>query len=144
VEGVYYSREWIAVLKKLRNWFTVGALLVGPFLFLALHSLIANTIKLTIYARRDLVTNMRFVGATDFYIKMPFVLEGMLQGMVGGAAAVLGLVVLRFALASFSLQWGLRIGTLWLGPSYLFLLIFVVGVTFGWIGSMSAVRKFLQ
>jgi cell division transport system permease protein len=135
VEGVYYSREWIRILKKMRTWFGLGTMLVVPFLVLALHFMIANTIKLTIYARRDLVTNMRFVGATDFYIKMPFVLEGMLQGMVGGVLGVSALAVLRLLFSDSVLHWG---------PWYLFLVIFSVGVMFGWIGSMSAVRKFLQ
>ena len=94
VEGVQYSREWMRILKKIRMWFTWGTAAIVPFLILALHFMIANTIKLTIYARRDLVRNMRFVGATDLYIKMPFVLEGMLQGLVGAILGAIGLACL--------------------------------------------------
>jgi cell division transport system permease protein len=81
---------------------------------------------------------MRYVGATDFYIKMPFILEGMLQGMIGGLLAIAGLILVKLVLAPMQLHWGL-----WLGPRFLFFVIFCIGVLFGWIGSMSAVRKFL-
>jgi cell division transport system permease protein len=97
--------------------------------------MIANTIKLTIYARRELVHNMHFVGATDAYIRAPFILEGMLQGFIGGALAVGGLFIIKIIPAS-------HVPIYW-GPWYTFLLLLPVGVLFGCIGSVDAVRKFL-
>lgn len=135
VEGIRYSHEWLAVLRKFRRMFTWGAIFIVPILLIALHFMIANTIKLTIYARKDLITNMHFVGATDLYIKTPFVLEGMLQGMIGGFIGVTCLYILKLLFSHFSLYWGV-----W----YLLPAIFLVGILFGWIGSMSAVRRFLM
>jgi cell division transport system permease protein len=135
VEGVQYSREWVEALKKFRTWFYRGTIPLALFLALVLHFMIANTIKLTIYARRDLISNMRLVGATDSYIKTPFVLEGMLQGMIGGFFGVAALSIVRAASHSFPIVWG---------SWHLFFAIFLIGVFFGWIGSRSAVRKFLQ
>ncbi len=134
IDGIHYSREWLAKLKKFRKFFFWSIVFIVPILIIALHFMIANTIKLTIYARKDLVTNMHFVGATDFYIKIPFILEGMLQGMIGGAIGITGLSFLRLFLSRFSLYWG---------NWYIFPVIFSVGVIFGWIGSISAVRRFL-
>ena len=57
-------------------------------LLLTLHFMISNTIKLTIYARKELMRNMHIVGATDIFIKMPFIIEGILQGLMGGLVAV--------------------------------------------------------
>ena len=100
-----------------------------------LYFMIANTIKLTIYARKELVHNMHFVGATNTYIKMPFIMEGILQGIIGGLFAVGLLGGLKMATVS--------VIHLWWGPWFSFLIIFIVGALFGFIGSMSAVRKFL-
>lgn len=134
IDGINYSYELLEVLKKLNRIFLWGAVLIVPFLLLALHFMISNTVKLTIYARKDLIINMQYVGATGFFIRTPFVLEGILQGMIGGVFGIAGLSVLKLFLYRFSLYWG---------EWQFFPAIFLVGVLFGWIGSMSAVRRFL-
>jgi len=133
IETVRYSKEWLDYIKKLRDRFYIISAAAGLIILLALHSIISNTIKLTIYARKDLVRNMHYVGATDLFIKMPFLLEGMLQGFIGGALCVCAMLVLRFLLPNISIKWYF---------SYLPFVI-VIGVFFGWLGSKLAVRKFL-
>jgi cell division transport system permease protein len=135
IEDVNISRQWVALMQRFQTYFLLGSLCVGLLLIFALHFMIANTIKLTIYARKELVRNMHFVGATNAYIKMPFILEGIVQGIIGGALAVMILWSVKLAIsAKFHLLWG---------PWYSFVFIFSVGALFGCIGSMSAVRKFL-
>jgi cell division transport system permease protein len=134
VESVRYAREWMAFLAGLQNWlYRIGAVLALGML-ITLHFTISNTIKLTIYARRDLVENMRLVGATRFFAAMPFIVEGMLQGFVGGAIAAVLFVVLRLSLPP-SLPF-------LFGPSFLPAAPPVLGILFGWIGGNAAVRKF--
>jgi cell division transport system permease protein len=99
-----------------------------------LYLMISNSIRLTIYARRDLVAHMQVVGATDFFIKMPFILEGILQALVGGILYIMIIGIIRLALMRFPIYWG---------PASLPLLIIFIGVVFGWFGSARAVRKFL-
>ena len=72
----------------------------GLAVLLALASilLIANTIRLSLYARRREVEVMKLVGATDWFIRWPFVLEGILMGALGGVLAILLLTVVKFAL----------------------------------------------
>jgi cell division transport system permease protein len=133
IESIRYSKEWLDYIKCLRDRFYIISIAAGLIIFLALHSIISNTIKLTIYARKDLVRNMHYVGATDMFIKMPFLLEGMLQGLIGGVLCVCVMVAARFLLANIAINW------------YFGYLPFIVliGVFFGWLGSGLAVRKFL-
>jgi cell division transport system permease protein len=78
---------------------------------------------------------MHFVGATTAYIKAPFILEGMLQGVIGGCIGAAALLLVKASLSHFILVWG---------PWYLTVLLFItIGALFGCIGSMSAVRRFL-
>jgi cell division transport system permease protein len=120
------------------------ALLAG-LLVLASLLLIANTIRLSLYARRREVEVMKLVGATDWFIRWPFVIEGVLVGALGGIVAVLLLGVLKVALvdplaADFALiaapdtmNFGLLIAVL-LGAA--------VGVSA--VGSGISLRRFLR
>jgi cell division transport system permease protein len=120
------------------------ALLAG-LLVLASLLLIANTIRLSLYARRREVEVMKLVGATDWFIRWPFVIEGVLVGALGGVVAVLLLGVLKVALvdplaADFALiaapetmNFGLLIGVL-LGAA--------VGVSA--VGSGLSLSRFLR
>jgi cell division transport system permease protein len=72
--------------------------LLAGLLVLASLLLVANTIRLSLYARRREVEVMKLVGATDWFIRWPFVLEGMLVGALGGILAVLLLAVVKIAL----------------------------------------------
>src|SRR5207248_738678 len=92
VAEVDYGREWVDRLEAL------GSALRGfgsaSLLLLALAALlvVANTIRLAVYARRDEIEIMKLVGATDGYVRAPFLLEGALQGLIGAAIA-LGAVI---------------------------------------------------
>jgi cell division transport system permease protein len=119
--------------------------LLAVLLCVASVLLIANTIRLSLYARRREVEVMKLVGATDWFIRWPFVLEGVLVGAIGGALAILLLGVVKVALvdplaAQFALiaapdtiNFGLLIAVL-LGAS--------VGVSA--IGSGLSLRRFLR
>jgi cell division transport system permease protein len=119
--------------------------LLAVLLCVASVLLIANTIKLSLYARRREVEVMKLVGATDWFIRWPFVLEGVLVGALGGILAILLLGVVKVALvdplsAEFALiaapdtiNFGLLIAVL-LGAS--------VGVSA--IGSGLSLRRFLR
>lgn len=88
VEEVQYDLQWIrrlATVVGLVRW--VGGLL-GGILVLAGIFTISNVIRLTVYARQDELDIMRLVGATRAYVKGPFVVEGMLQGGLGGLLSV--------------------------------------------------------
>ncbi len=134
IESVRYSREWIEVVTRFRLISWIVALVLAGVVNFILYFMISNTIKLTIYARKDLIKNMQLVGATPFFIKMPFLLEGIIQGIIGGILCVVFIGIVRLLLLRFPLFWG---------PDFLPLIIVLVGVVYGWVGSAGAVRKFL-
>jgi cell division transport system permease protein len=134
VESIQTAWEGINAIENFQWTFMIGAFIVFGVMILLLHTMIANTIKLTIYARKELVRNMRLVGATNFFISMPFILEGMLQGFTGGFVSVLLLIFVKLTFSRFIIAWNF---------DFLPLITIAAGVIFGWIGSMSAVRKFL-
>lgn len=133
-DGVRFSRERLAVLQRFRRYFLVGAAVLALVCMMVLRFIVSSTIKLTIYARRGLISNMRFVGASDLYIEMPFILEGILQGVVGAGLAVMGVWTVKLFLGDLHLWWG---------APFLLPAVLAVGVVFGWLGSASAVRRFL-
>jgi cell division transport system permease protein len=135
IEDIRISKQWMTFLQHFRLYFSLASGCIAMIVLVGLYFMIANTIKLTIYARKELVDNMHFVGATNTYIKMPFIMEGIVQGIIGGLFAVVLLGGLKMATVS--------VIHLWWGPWFSFLIIFIVGALFGCIGSMSAVRKFL-
>lgn len=134
IESVRYSREWIDLVARFRLIFWIVVIVVAAIMNFILYFMISNTIKLTIYARKELIANMQVVGATARFIKTPFLLEGILQGLIGGALCVAVMGIIRLLLLRFPIFWG---------PQSLPLIIILVGVAYGWIGSAGAIRKFL-
>jgi cell division transport system permease protein len=90
------EEETAKILSVTRVVKLTTALLAG-LLVIASILLIANTIRLSLYARRREVEVMKLVGATDWFIRWPFVMEGMLLGALGGVVAVLLLAVFKIA-----------------------------------------------
>jgi cell division transport system permease protein len=144
---LHYAREWLerfeAFLLLLR---TVGAAL-GGFLVLAALVIVTNTIKLTLYARQDELEAMTMVGATSLFIKLPYLIEGALQGLCGGLLALLASfvafrILLRESLGSLLLLTG--IDTIHFLPPLWQVLIVAAGTLVGLLGSLLALRKFVR
>ncbi|MBN1053457.1 ABC transporter permease [Clostridium botulinum] len=126
-----------------------GINIVGGALFIVLVGvsifLIMNTTKLTVYSRRREVGIMKFVGATDWFIRWPFIIEGMVIGVLG---STLSCIVLFFAYKGvFSWIASMMMFVTLVPPIYILkvvLLEFIIGgILVGGIASASALRKFL-
>lgn len=144
---LHYGREWLerfeAFLLLLR---TIGAAL-GGFLVLAALVIVANTIKLTLYARQDELEAMTMVGATALFIKLPYLIEGALQGLFGGMVALLVSfvafrVILKESLGNILLLTG--IDTIHFLPLAWQGLLVIAGALVGLLGSLLALRKFVR
>ena len=99
VEEIQYDLLWIQRLSTaVRLVRGVGAFLGGILVVAGIFT-IANVIRLTVYARQDELEIMRLVGATQAYVRGPFIVEGMLQGGLGGLVSV-GLLWLAFQVAA--------------------------------------------
>lgn len=147
VDNVKYSQQTIDTILKVSSWVKiVSFVLIGLLLVISLF-IIANTIKLTVFARRKEINIMKYIGATDWFIRWPFVFEGILIGILGAAIAFV-LVAYIYSLAQprlaeeFSgglemVQFGSAWGTLVL--TYLGLSALI-----GASGSIMSIRKHLH
>lgn len=91
VEDVDYGQD---LSEGLLRWLSLArrvTLILGLTLALAAALMTASVIRLTLYARRDEISIMRMVGASGFFIRVPFLVEGALQGLLGGLLALLAL-----------------------------------------------------
>ena len=147
IREVEYAQEWSKRLQLLLLGIQWGKWVFGGLLFLATLFIIGNTVKLAILARREEIEIMQLVGAVNGVIKAPFILEGMIQGILGSLLSILALGLL-FVL--FAAQLPSALGAL-LPPDELrfldrrsILLLMVMGWSLGACGSLLAVRRFFR
>ncbi|MDL2329957.1 permease-like cell division protein FtsX [Desulfosarcina sp. OttesenSCG-928-A07] len=88
VSDVEYGRPWIERFSRFFNLFKLAGYGLGAIFFMATIFITANTIRLILYTRREEMQIMRLVGATDSFINMPYYLEGIIQGGVGGLVGI--------------------------------------------------------
>ena len=100
VEDVEYDQEWIERIQFIIRFVQIVGLFFGGILLFTATFSIGNVIKLMVLSRKDEIEIMRLVGATNSFIKGPFVTEGILQGLFGGIAAIGCLYLLYFGLVT--------------------------------------------
>jgi cell division transport system permease protein len=83
VESVEYGKSWISRFEKFMVFCRVFLMATGALLSFGLILIISNTIRLSIYSRQDEIELMLLIGATPHFVKIPFLMEGMLQGLCG-------------------------------------------------------------
>lgn len=145
VESVQYSEQWVERFEGLMYIVKLSGLIVGGLLCLAVLFITANTIKLTIYARRDEIEIFKLVGATDGFVKMPFIIEGAIQGMISGlfALLILYLVYSVFSIKTIRL-FGLPVlEIVFLPGKYVILLVFL-SLFLGLTGGLIAIGRFFK
>ncbi len=137
VSDVASGRGWVGEFDRLVVALTAISILIGLVVALASVFVISNTVKLTVWARREAIAIMKLVGATDAFVKLPFFIEGTLQGLTGGILA-LGIL---YALYGYLLP-GLA-GILFLPPAVCGGLV-LMGALLGGIGSQVSLKQFLE
>ncbi len=147
VEDVRYGQEDLEKVAELLAYARMLAFTLGLALSFATIVIIYNTIRLTVYARRDEIEIMGLVGATGSFVRAPFVMEGALQGVLGGLVAAITLISLEGGI-KVVLQKGLNYAVSTVELSFVpldfgFYLI-LAGAGLGLMGSLLAVGKFLR
>ena len=145
VAEVQYGRKWMAKLRVFVELMKLVGITVGGLLLIATIFVISNTIKLTFYSRREELEIMRLVGATDFFIKAPFLIEGLLHGLGGALLAAGGLsllILFLFSHLDLPLRLAVMAGSL---PTGQLVAGFLgLGLLLGVLGSMVSLRRFLR
>lgn len=146
IEAARYGQEVVEQLFSLTRMVRIFGVVLIIFLGLAALFIIVNTIRLTVFARRREIGIMKYVGATDWFIRWPFIIEGVLLGSLG--ACISALLLTQF----YSIVTGHVYGSLAflpLLPQYPFLgyvnaFLLFTGIGIGVLGSLISVKKFLK
>lgn len=134
VEDVDYGAEWIDELDRLIKILFVIDLILGILIALASVFIVFNTIRLTVYARRDQLDIMDLVGATEMYIELPYISEGVFHGLAG---SMISTVLLYFLFSFISSKVP---GLIFLNTTLVWTMI-IFGMMLGLIGSYMSVKQ---
>ena len=146
VEAARYGQEVVEQLFNLTRMVRTFGVVLILFLGLAALFIIVNTIRLTVFARRREIGIMKYVGATDWFIRWPFIIEGVLLGFLGACIAVLPLTQFYSMLTGQVYE---SLAFLPLLPKYPFMgyvniFLLCAGIGIGALGSVISVKKFLK
>jgi cell division transport system permease protein len=141
VDEVKYRKNFLIILEKYQRIILFSVLTIFAVLTVISILLTSNSIKMTIFARSDVIQTLKLIGATNRFVKTPFIIEGTLEGTIG--AIIAGLIIYGiFYLQNNYLQSFLEYKAI---VSYRYYLgILLLGAFLGWIGSRKAIRKFLR
>lgn len=149
VREVKFAEDQISLITQLQSFFGFRLLLLSGFLLFAAILLIWNTIRTAIFARRREIEVMKLVGATDWFIRIPFMLEGLLHGVIGGGLASVGLWAWNSQWTSGVREFpeGSGFAALVVTDGYdrqVMLIMLLIGALAGAIGSGIAASRFLD
>ena len=151
VPGVYRATsplQSIHVLEQVANVLQVILIAIALLLLISSLVLILNAIRMAIFARRREVSVMKLVGATNWFIRVPFMLEGLVQGLLGAAVAVVIVLLANVGVGYLVRHYHVSVLSSSVLPAHdvlmTELIVVAVGVIVGVVGSSVAVRRFLE
>ena len=145
IQSVSNKQSDTQKILEVTNLVTITAAVLTVLLVLASILLIANTIRLSLYARRREVEVMKLVGATDWFIRWPFVIEGMIVGAAGALLAICVLGATKIALLDpLASNWTLIAAPRTIGFTVLVVVLLGAGVLVSALGSGLSLRRFLK
>jgi len=137
VDDVRYGEEWVEKLYRMRNIATVAGIALGVAFAAVAVIIIGATIRMTVLARAREISIMRLVGATDMFIRLPFLLDGLVKGVLGGLLALLFVWIANRAVNQYFIQ------TIFFDREMIFLGV-VGGALMGVLGSLVSVGRHLR
>jgi cell division transport system permease protein len=151
ISGVYRAEvpsQSIHVLEQVTNVLQVILLVIAIVLLVSSLVLILNAIRMAIFARRREVGVMKLVGATNWFIRVPFMLEGLVQGMLGAIVAVVIVLLSNMGVSYLIRHYHVNVLASSVLPAHDLLmtelLVVAIGLVVGVAGSSVAVRRFLD
>jgi cell division transport system permease protein len=147
VDDVQFNRDWIQRMQALSRLARAIGFFLGGILILASFFIISNVIKLNVFSRKDEIEILRMSGATNMFIRIPFLLEGMILGLLGG---LFSLMLLWVLIRLFPFYLGSSLGALkeFINFRYLSLSqainVILAGAGIGFLGSLTSLSRFLK
>lgn len=149
VESTKYYKETVDKLTKVTNFMSIAAIVIMLFLIIVSMVVVSNTIKLTVFARSKEISIMKYIGATNWFVRVPFFVEGVILGIISSAMAA---GVTYFLYDRIVDAIGIKVMTILSTPlvpaaylaSNLIIIFASMGVGIGAVGSIISMRKFLD
>lgn len=142
VKEVDYQKNLVHIVNENIRKIGLFLLLFGILLLVIAFSLINNTIRLSVFSKRFLIKSMQLVGATQAFIRRPFVIKGVVQGIIGAAISI-ALLLLSLYAAQKSVPELINFQDIEMLFT-MFVLVIFLGVIVSWISTYFAVRKYLH
>jgi cell division transport system permease protein len=137
IDDVRYGEEWVEKLYRLRTISTVAGIALGVAFAAVAIIIIGATIRMTVLARAKEISIMRLVGATDMFIRLPFLIDGLVKGVLGGLLALVFVWVANRVVNEYFIQ------TIFFDRQLIFLGV-VGGAVMGVLGSLFSVGRHLR
>ena len=140
------QHDVVAAIVNIRQVLSIFSAVIIAIFFILSVFIITNSVKLSVFSRRTEINIMKYVGATDFYIQLPYFIEGLIIGLISG---IVSYVVQRFLyngmiapiIQDFGISSALNLDV---NFGYLFLAFLITGGLIGIIGSVFPVKKYLR
>ena len=137
IDDVRYGEEWVEKLYRLRNIATVAGIALGVAFAAVAVIIIGATIRMTVLARAKEISIMRLVGATDMFIRLPFLIDGLVKGVLGGLLALVFVWVANRVVNEYFMQ------TIFFDRQLIFFGV-LGGAVMGVLGSLVSVGRHLR
>ena len=144
VDDIIFNRALLELLEERMETLIIAGAAVGLFILFIAIVLVFNTIRLTIYAKRNLIRAMKLVGATNAFIRRPFLFEGVLQGLLAGIVALaIHWGIFHVLIPHYIPQFGILA---WPFGRWYYLAgaAVLLAIIMGYMGSRWAARKFIK
>lgn len=137
VDEVIYEGRLFQMMQQYKKWLFISILILFVIVLIATLFLVSNTLRLTIYAQKDKIAIMELVGATPALIRRPYIIQGQLQGLMGGS---IGMFLIWLLIHSIEI----RFPHLLIVPIWTHLFPLLLGIFLGHLGSVLGVKRFLH
>ena len=140
VDEIKYRKKVLVLMEKYQRTIILIVLLIFTFLTILSTLLISHSIKMSIFARREIIEVIKLIGGTDNFIRIPFVIEGLLEGLIASVFSCLfifGMAWIQNNYLQTVLAYQIN-----LGLNFYFVMM-VIGSMMGFLGSIKAIKKFL-
>jgi cell division transport system permease protein len=147
VEDIFYGKEWIEALNRYVEFIQLIGIAVGFILIIGVVSMIGNIVRLTVYSKKEEIQVLKYIGASQWFIKMPLLMEGAFLGLMSAGLSLIALYGIFHALILYAPFESLFIGAPFRArflPMDFMLLFLISGPFLGVIGSFFPLHRYLK